>query len=331
MGLDELVQRDAQRRLKAVTAVTAGALAAMLAMGLLTIFALTARADALRQRAEAEGLVEFMLTDLRDKLKGVGRLDVMTAVNQRALAYYSDEDLRRLPPASLERRARVLHAMGEDDETLGNDEAALAKFREASRTTAALLAKAPNDPDRIFAHAQSEFWIGRADYTRERYEAARPAFRAYKRLADRLVAIAPDNPKYLSEAGYANGDLLARSRSTKSVIRRRPSALHAGARKTGEGRRSILCANRDHVRRRQPARDGSQTLTKVNGDLARRLTTPSRSGTDARQADGRRPAEHGPEGTWIGLQRAIAWIESVSARLLAPETGCARPRTRSTK
>ena len=98
IGLDELVQRDAQRRTQRVTAVTAAALVGMLAMGVLTIFALNARAEADRQRNEAEGLVEFMLTDLRDRLKGVGRLDIMAAVNERTLHYYADQDISSLPP-----------------------------------------------------------------------------------------------------------------------------------------------------------------------------------------------------------------------------------------
>ncbi|MEO8115658.1 MAG: toll/interleukin-1 receptor domain-containing protein, partial [Phenylobacterium sp.] len=156
VGLDELIQRDAQRRLWGVMAVTGASVAAMLAMGLLTTVALASRADALHQRAEAEALVEFMLTDLRDRLKGVGRLDVLTAVNQRALAYYGDQDIKRLPPDSLERRARVLHAMGEDDATRGDLDRALAEFQEARRTTAALLAADPKNPERIFNQAQSE-------------------------------------------------------------------------------------------------------------------------------------------------------------------------------
>ncbi|MDQ7813480.1 toll/interleukin-1 receptor domain-containing protein, partial [Brevundimonas sp.] len=65
VGLDELVQRDAQRRLRAVTAVTGMALAGMLAMALLTTTAIGARREAEHQRAEAEGIVEFMLTELR--------------------------------------------------------------------------------------------------------------------------------------------------------------------------------------------------------------------------------------------------------------------------
>ena len=118
--LDALIQRDAQRRLRRVTAITAGALAAMLIMGIMTTFAIQARNEAARQRTEAEGLVEYMLTDLRQKLKGVGRLDVMSAVNERAMEHYRRQaSLAELPVDSLERRARLLHAMGEDDDNAG--------------------------------------------------------------------------------------------------------------------------------------------------------------------------------------------------------------------
>jgi tetratricopeptide (TPR) repeat protein len=214
IGLDELVQRDAHRRNQRVTAVTAGALAAVVVMSVLTGFALTARqdaerqrAEAQRQRAEAEGLVEYMLTDLREKLNGVGRLDVMTAVNERALHYYHDQDLSTLPASSLERRARVLQAMGADDQTRGDMNAAVAKFEEAGRFTTKLLAEAPNDPERIFMQAQSEFWIGTTYYYEHQSAKAKGPFLEYKKLADRLVAMFPGNLRYLHEAGYAEGSL----------------------------------------------------------------------------------------------------------------------------
>jgi hypothetical protein len=205
--LDELVQRDAQRRVRRVTAVTAGALTATLAMGLLTLVALNARMEAERQRGEAEGLVEFMLTDLRTKLRGVGRLDVMAAVNRRALAYYSDQDLARLPPDSLGRRARLFHAMGEDEELLGDMPAASQDFKEARRATGALLAAAPDDPQAIFDQAQSEYWVGSVDMLGCDPKRAKVPFREYARLADRLIAIDPKSAINLREGGYAQGNL----------------------------------------------------------------------------------------------------------------------------
>ena len=208
LPLDALVERDAQRRLRRVTAITLGATAAMLAMAVVAWLAIAARTEAERQRAEAEGLIEFMLTDLRNRLRSVGRLDVMTAVNERAMRYYEAEgDLSHLADDSLERRARILHAMGEDDEKRGALEAAAAKFREAERATAAVLARRPADPEALFAHAQSQFWLGYVHYLRHEHEAARARFLAYRELAAALVEKDAANPDWRRELGYAEGNL----------------------------------------------------------------------------------------------------------------------------
>jgi hypothetical protein len=226
VGLDELVHRDTQRRMRNLSALTAASVAGVIVMGVLTGLAIEARREAERQRAEAESLVEYMLTDLRGRLKAVGRLDLLTAVGQRGLAYYADQKLERLSPASLERRARILHALGADDQQRGDLDAALAKFIEAKRATAPLLAAEPRNPERIFAHAQSEFWVGSIAYQRKDRAAAGNAFRAYLRLADQLVALQPDNVDYLREAGYAEGSLCALALSKPQDP---PAALRACA------------------------------------------------------------------------------------------------------
>lgn len=206
--LDALVRRDAQRRFRRVTAVTLAGATALLIMAAMTVMAINARNEAQRQRAAAEGLVEYMLTDLRQRLRGVGRLDIMDGVNARAMALYTrDSDLSALPDDSLERRARLLHAMGEDDVSRGDLAAAAAKFREAHRATGAVLRRDPTDPDRLFAHAQSEFWIAYIPLARGDTAAARPHIRAYRDLAERLRAVDPDQTRALREIGYAEGNL----------------------------------------------------------------------------------------------------------------------------
>lgn len=218
VGLDDLVQRDAARRVRQVTYVTAAAIAGMLMMALLTFFALNARSDAERQRAQAEGLVEFMLTDLRTELRGVGSLKVLTAANQRALEYYRQQDLDGLPAESLERRARILHAMGEDDIARDRLDRALQRFREAAATTARLLAESPNDPERIFNHAQSEFWIGSVAYNGDDNATARRAFGRYRALAQKLVAVDGASAKALTELAYAEGSLCAVGLQERTVV-----------------------------------------------------------------------------------------------------------------
>lgn len=204
VGVDALVQRDAQRRVRRVTAVTVGALAAMLVMAIMTTLALNARAEAQRQRAEAEGLVEFMLTDLRDRLRGVGRIDIMEAVNARALERYGPgaEDGETSPEA-LSRRARILHAIGEDEISLGNLDAAERVFRLAYAATARELAREPERPDRQLDHARSEYWIGRLHEVRSEWPEAQHQYQRFASLTAGLVAREPRNPDYLTEAAWS--------------------------------------------------------------------------------------------------------------------------------
>lgn len=206
--LDSLIQRDAQRRIRRVTAITASALAAMLIMGIMTAYALHARNEAARQRAAAEGLVEYMLTDLREKLRGVNRLDVLSSVNNRAMQHYRAQgDLTTLSPDGLEKRARILHAMGEDEERRGDIDAAASKFLEAHRTTAALVSQTPNNPDRIFAHAQSEYWVGYAAWRKVDKATAGRYWRGYLTQAQRLARAEPRTVRSYMELGYAHGNM----------------------------------------------------------------------------------------------------------------------------
>ncbi len=207
--LDRLVQRDAQSRQRRVMAVTAGAMLLSLILAAALIAALHARTEAQHQRAEAEGMVEFMLTDLRDKLKGVGRLDVMDTVNARAMAYYGDRaDLSDLSPSSLQRRARVIEAMGEDDENRARIDQAYAKYAELHRVTEALLAKQPNDPDRIFDHAQAENRLALIETTKGNLAAAFPRFKNAMLLLDRLGNL-PLKPEWLGLRSLVTGNLCA--------------------------------------------------------------------------------------------------------------------------
>lgn len=207
VGLDELVQRDAQRRIRRIAAVTIAAVVGMLVTGLLAVLALQARAAAERERERGEAMVGYLLDDLRDRLKGAGRLDLLEAVNQGAVRYYRGQNLAKLSTGALQQRARLLQAIGEDDEKRDDVRAALSQFTEAKRTTAELLEARPADPARIFAHAQSEYWVGFAHWRLGNDREAGAAFGAYTLLAKRLVRLAPDNPDWLLEAGYADSNL----------------------------------------------------------------------------------------------------------------------------
>ena len=205
--LDRLVQRDNVARQRRVMAVTAAAVLLSIVLAALLALAIRARTEAERQRASAEGMVEFMLTDLRSELKGAAGLSVMDKVNARAMAHYSQQDLSTLPADSLTRRARLLQAMGEDEAQRGRFAEAEDKFEEAARTTAAVLAQRPDDPEAIFADAQSQFWTGFAAWQQNNLPSAGRHWRAYLDRAKALAARQPGTQRSLMELGYAHGNM----------------------------------------------------------------------------------------------------------------------------
>lgn len=230
LPLNALVQRDAQRNLRRVMAVTLAAFSLLIIMAAMTITAIRARNDAVRQRAEAEGLIEYMLTDLRADLRHVGRLDVMADVNQRALRYYQNQgDLRGLPADSLDRRARILHAMGEDDGRLGKTGSASRRFAEAYGVTREQLRRQPHDGDRLFAHAQSAYWLGFAGYRAGDWAVAARYWTEYRRLAGLLATAEQGSLRSHEEVGYAEGNLctlaLARAATARNALPHCRSAL----------------------------------------------------------------------------------------------------------
>lgn len=191
VGLDTLLQRDAQRRIRSVTWITAGAMAVALVMTVMMVVAINARAEAEDQRAEAESLVEFMLTDLRDRLRRVGRLDVMNAVNVRALHYYrSRPDRPELTVEARARQARIFHALGEDKLDRDDFDGALAAFRKAGETTRQQLELFPADTQRLLDHAKSENGLGRVYELRRDWKSAERHFSRYARTADSIGASA---------------------------------------------------------------------------------------------------------------------------------------------
>jgi tetratricopeptide (TPR) repeat protein len=204
---DRLVQRDHQRSYRRVVAFAAAAVFALAVLATFTLVTLSSRREAEAQRGHAEGLVEFMLGDLRRKLEPEGKLATLDAVGKEALAYYAAQDPASLDADALARRARALHQIGEVADQRGQLDDALAVFRQAADSTAELLLREPDNPQRIFDHAQSFYWVGLIAHQRGQEGSAEAAFRDYKALADRLIAADPGNLKWQAEGSYADSNL----------------------------------------------------------------------------------------------------------------------------
>ena len=148
-----------------------------------------------------------MLGDLKDKLEPIGRLDALDGVGTRVLAYYSKQDTSELSDAGLLQRSRALSLTAQVASLRGDMDTAEQLYRQAMQGTAEAVRRDPDDPQRLFDHAQNVFWLGDIARDRGQIDKAEAANREYKRLADRMVAIEPDNLKWRMEVLYAEENI----------------------------------------------------------------------------------------------------------------------------
>jgi tetratricopeptide (TPR) repeat protein len=207
VGLDELVQRDTMRRQRRMGMVAAASLAGMAVTSTLAVTAIHARDAASEQRRAAEGLVGFMLGDLRDKLEPIGRLDALDAVGSRALGYFEGQDKAELTDEALAQRSQALALLAQIATARGDTDGALRRYAEAMAGTAEMIRRSPDDPQRLFDHAQNVFYVGEIARGRGELDKAEAAMRNYKSLADRMVALDPENTKWRMETKYADTNL----------------------------------------------------------------------------------------------------------------------------
>lgn len=203
VGLDDLVQRDQQRRQKRIAWMAAASLAGMTVTSGLALFALDQRNAAREQRREAEGLVEYMLGDLKGKLEPIGKLDALDGVGARILKYYSKQDAAELDDAGLLQRSRALSLTAQVAFGRGDFNEAEGLYRQALAGTGEAIERNPNDAQRLYDHAQNVFYISELARLRGRTEEAESAIREYQRLARRMVSIEPANLTYRMESVYA--------------------------------------------------------------------------------------------------------------------------------
>ena len=207
VGLDELVRRDHVRRQHRLALLAAASLAGMVVTSGLAVTAINARDEARDQRREAESLVGFMLGDLKSKLEPIGRLDALDGVGARVLRYYQQQDKEELSDSALTQRSRALALMAGVANSRGRVDEAARLYGEAMAGTAEAVRRDPDNPERLFDHAQNVFYMASIALQRAEPSKAEAAFRSYERLAARLVALDPDNLRWRMEAQNAHAHL----------------------------------------------------------------------------------------------------------------------------
>lgn len=203
--VDESITRwRRQRRVRyaAVVAVLVLSLAAATA----GVIAALARAEADQRRVQAEGLVGFMLGELTERLRALGKLDVLDSVGNEAMRYLVSLPQDDGNATTQLLRIRASRQIGEI--RLSRAEATAADaFAHARDLAESLAAREPANADAWVELGNAAFWLGQIPFQKNDYAGTTAHWQRYLDAARRLVALKPDDAKALLELSYAQNNL----------------------------------------------------------------------------------------------------------------------------
>jgi tetratricopeptide (TPR) repeat protein len=234
VGFDALKQREHQRHMRRMVAITSMSLIVMLITTALAIEAIIARKAAVvareaaeRRQKQAENLVDFMLGDLNTKLRQVQRLEILEAVDNRASEYFVSLPTRDVTDQTLRQRVKTLQQIGRVRADQGQLPAAIESYSAASSLASEMLRRAPVDPERQAAYAETLNFLGNAYWFQGRLDRAGDSFKRAVTLLESASAGHPTDEQMVSLASArtnlgrileANSDLVGAKALYEAVL-----------------------------------------------------------------------------------------------------------------
>ncbi|MCL1057244.1 winged helix-turn-helix domain-containing protein [Shewanella gelidimarina] len=163
-----------------------------------------------QKRLAAENLLGFMVGDFADKMRGIGRMDLLDGISNKALEYFTDADLTNDNNLGFDanfQHAQTLEAMGEVAYSRNKLDEASTAFHAARNKLTALLTAQPQNLELLKTLGANAFWIGQLDYDKSDWDAARVWFEKYLAYSQTMFDIAPEDNDALMELSYAQSTL----------------------------------------------------------------------------------------------------------------------------
>lgn len=205
--LSDLVRRDEKRRALRNRILVTASLSIAAFTSAMAYFAIQARNEAQVQRDQAEGLVEYMISDLREKLQPKVQLDVLGGIADRANEYYAVQSNYTMDEDALGRRTRVLKLLGDLEQDRGNSERSLALYRQSVAASQRLLELDPDNPQRILEHAYSVQGLGNTAFAQGDMETALGQMSRAVELLGKLSRRDDASEEWTAEYGAALANL----------------------------------------------------------------------------------------------------------------------------
>lgn len=212
LGADALALIEAsKRRVRFVDRFRLGALAGFVAISIaaivLGIRASYAEKLAAQRRLEAEDLMNFMVGDFVEKLKPLGKLDLLDGAAQKALQYLTSEDVAGMPGSARLQQAKALQTLADVSRSRANPAAALQALHQAESLLRANRADGQNDVELAKNLGAVFFYQGQIALDQGRLDDAEQKFRAYHDEARRMNELEPSNADAWIELSYALSNL----------------------------------------------------------------------------------------------------------------------------
>jgi len=187
LRLDELRQRDSQRRHKRQLIVGLGIVAA-LTLAIMTVFS---QISERHEREKNEQLATFVV-DLGERLQSDADLETLALISTEASRHLQSLKPDKLSPDTGKKVALAIRQMGWVSQHQGSSDAALDAFQRSRD----LLGNA-------------EYYIGNLHNRQGRYENALESMQTYYSLSRTLLDSDPDNPDWILEVSYSHNNLAA--------------------------------------------------------------------------------------------------------------------------
>ncbi len=207
INLDQLRKREAQRRRRRMLAIIVASLTGMTIALALAGAAWIARNDAQRRQSQAEGLLGYMLGDLRQRLDDSSQLASMDSVSDKLVGYFASLDPRDLNDAVLTQQVQALTQIGQVQLRQARYPEALASFKSAYQRSKALADRHPGNGDRLFDRGQAEYWVGYVYWQSRDLERAQTWLTRYRDTCRAVYAMDPKRVEWQHELAYGDSNL----------------------------------------------------------------------------------------------------------------------------
>lgn len=178
---------------------------------IMSVRSIEAEKLALQKRLAAEDLLGFMVGDFADKMRGIGRMDLLDGISNKALEYFSDfsntEDDAHLSFDARFQHGQTLEAMGEVAYSRNKIDEARSALLAAQEKMLPLLNVQPKNLALLKTLGANAFWLGQLQYDVSDWAASRPFFEQYLAYSQSMYALAPEDKDALMELSYAHNSL----------------------------------------------------------------------------------------------------------------------------